>query len=127
MGIKLKTRKRQSGKTHKLLGKMFHHETQGNNPIFISYNNHASRSALKRFNQIVSFVISDTDFVTHKEWFNSVNPKTKTILLDDYEYYNEKVLKDILKYAKRNNVKVIGYSSKEADMGLFPEAEGEVE
>jgi len=127
MSIKLRTKKRQSGKTYKLLGKMFHYLTNSKSPVFISHNAKSSESALKRFNKISEGVNGESFFVTYKDWYVVVNPITQNIILDDYEYFDKKILKEILKYAKRNNIGVLGYSSKESDRKLFPEAQGEVE
>jgi len=108
--VNLKHRKRQSGKTYKLIGKMLKYLSKGNDPVYITANKHNANIVNNRISELSSFNLLES-VAQVKEWTSTVNLLTKVIILDDFEFYPKSSLKNIIKYAKQNKIKVVGYSS----------------
>jgi len=108
--VNLKHKRRQSGKTYKLIGKMMKHISKDNNPVYITVNNSNADIVAKRISELLPMDLSSS-IAPIKAWDEAVNLLTKVIILDDFEFYSKSSLKAIMKYAKNNKIKVIGYST----------------
>lgn len=112
MKSKLKIRNRQSGKTYKPIGKMFKQHSKNNQTVMLVTSNNAAKSIGHRIVVGNGIVLSEK-IHNYKDWkLVLTNKKIDTLLLDEFDYFKKKDLKAILKFADKNSIKVIGYSSK---------------
>lgn len=104
----LKLKDRQSGKSRKALLKMHRSLLKGKNPVmfvhqatYITIANRADYLPVKRR----IYTSSDWKMVLLSD------PSIKLIVLDDYIQFPNDDFKEIKKFAKRNKIKIIGWSS----------------
>ena len=108
MKNKLKLKDRQSGKTQKALVKLHKALLKGKNPIMFvhpaTYQSTVNRQ---------EYLPAKRRLYKSSDWKMVLlsDPSIKLIVLDDYIQFPNNDFKEIKKFAKRNKIKIIGWSS----------------
>ena len=106
----LKFKDRQTGKTYKIIDKLWKHIRKGDNPILFVINGQLVKDTIQRINTCSMGNHIEDKVFAYWEWDDKISVSNKVILLDDFDFSTE--TKRIIKYAKKNNIKIIGYSTR---------------
>ena len=104
----LKLKDRQSGKSRKALVKLHKALLKGKNPVMFVH--HATYETI--INK-VDYLPAERRVYKSSDWKLVLlsDPTIKLIVLDDYIQFPNDNFKEIKKFAKRNKIKIVGWSS----------------